>query len=116
MIVLPQRSIINISLKKEYIGTIYLFIGGRPITKLYDPDKGMIFPFKEGLLLNLVKYHSAILVDSENVLKISDFDITFDIPRSMVVQQFRDYQDNHRTLTYLDGMVEIDLKIKICFE
>ena len=114
MIVLPQRSIINISLKKEYHGKIHLFIGGRPITKLYDPDKGMIFPFKEGLLLNLVKYHNVVLVDSENILKISDFDITFGIPRSMVVQHFKDYQDNHRTLTYLDGMVEIDLKIKIC--
>jgi hypothetical protein len=116
MIVLPQRSIINISLKKEYLGTIHLFIGGRCITKLYDPDKGMLFPFKEGLLLNLVKYHSAVLVDSENILKISDFDITFDIPRSMVVQHFKDYQGNHRTLTYLDGMVEIDLKFKIYFE
>lgn len=113
MIVLPQRSIINISLKKEYHGTIHLFIGGRPITKLYDPDKGMIFPFKEGLLLNLVKYHSAVIVDSCNVLKISDFEITFDIPRSLVVQHFKDYEDNPRTLTYLDGMVEIDLKFKI---
>ena len=113
MIVLPQRSIINILLKKEYLGTIHLVIGGRYITKLYDLDKGMIFPFEEGLLLNLVKYHSAVLIDSENILKISDFDIIFDIPRSLVVQHFKDYQGNSRTLTYLDGMVEIDLKIKI---
>ena len=110
MCLLPRKNLSGIFLKKEYKGIIWLEIGGKLITILWDYPKycpdNLLNNFKV-LLPEVACYHEFCLIDQHRILRIDDLDFEYSqevFDKDNYKFPYTDYYGNQKTLVYYEGM------------